>query len=205
MGNNPVTTIDPDGMLGIPWGAIISVLGTAIQKQGVSWVQSPRNGSLTPMGGTFGEVVSAIGGGVAFGLSNEILDVGKEKIASEASASVEQKRVLKQNTLGAPQLNSGSIVGPDGQKMTSRKITDEWASKAFENKSVDDPTYGFIKDGKNYEKVFFDQTYDPGGPEKGSYMASNPIELTAGMVLELPLNLEYDATSNITDASLQSI
>jgi RHS repeat-associated protein len=115
MGNNPVTTIDPDGMLGIPWGAIISALGTAIQKQGVSWVVNSRDQSLTPIGGTFGKIVSAIGGAVAFGEGGAILNAGQKQLALNwgnpvwlKTATFIVQHPVAAASIGIPNLASGS-------------------------------------------------------------------------------------------------
>ncbi len=132
MGNNPVTTIDPDGMLGIPWGGILGSLGS------ISWITNCISWSVTPpttfdMGGSisysnspqshslFGKAgpwMQLAGSLLAFGQGSKILNEGQRESGMNAIASLEAANwpiingpptMLVQNTY-----NRTNVVGPGG-------------------------------------------------------------------------------------------
>jgi RHS repeat-associated protein len=128
MGNNPVTTIDPDGMLGIPWGGIISTLGNIFIPDVMVRIGGTAKGGPGPtyvsQQSPLGQAVDAIGGAVAFGLGNEILDEGKEKIASEASnvAAVSAQQSTKNVMIVILDASNQDFAASDNSQMGSFHI-----------------------------------------------------------------------------------
>ena len=105
-----------------------------------------------------------------------------------------------ENVFKAPELDSSKIDN-------SVQITKEDAKIAFE-KDRSDTTYGFVKLGDEYAKVFFDSEFDDDG-KRGSYFAQTPKKIPFSMSLDLvnnnPISVNFDSRGFITNATFNRV
>jgi RHS repeat-associated protein len=104
----------------------------------------------------------------------------------------------RENILKAPEESANSLTN-------AYQIEPNNAVKAFK-KDKEDPTYGYIKSGEGYAKVFFDSEFDDRGT-KGAYFAQKPVKEEVGLVTQpqFPIEIAKDVNNNITSGTFNQV
>ena len=111
-----------------------------------------------------------------------------EKTVTESSENT-NKDV---NNLGAPVVNDPEIIFSS----KTRIITPQTAAKAFENKTPDDPTFGFIKTGNGYEKIGFTDGFGSQGGG-GAYIAVKPTQDEVTFFINQAISIQFNPGTNV--------
>jgi RHS repeat-associated protein len=205
MANNPVVNIDPDGMWSIPWGNIMSSIGT--------FLNSIRTTVTTQIGGTakfgpgpqfkttstarFASLGTALQAGfTAF----QAYQDGKmiKDAAVEMGSDVQLK--VGVNTYNAPVVSSVQLRD-NNPRLRSKPVGSEQEVRDSFAKPVTDPTRGYLKAGNEYTKIVWDPNL-VANSQRGNCVQYWGQVTKAGQVLQVPHNLVYNSTGGIDQTSL---
>jgi RHS repeat-associated protein len=196
MANNPVVNIDPDGMWSIPWGNIVSNLGT--------YMNTIRTFIVSPRDFVSGHwEYSSSGFGKALQIAGTLLQAWQDgKMIQDAAGEMGRDVQIRigENTYNAPEVNN--FVDPNnGRILRSANIENQDRVTESFNKPSGDPTRGYLKAGDEYTKIVWDPNYVKNG-QRGNYRQYWGYKTSRSWISITPINLTYNNTGGISQASL---
>jgi RHS repeat-associated protein len=199
MADNPVVSIDPDGMR-VPTGGILGAIGfmgrlTMVRKMIES---TGRDMIFEEVLGFKDNGVSGalelVGAALAFNEGSQILSEGQHNLGSDAI-----KFDPTPNTVGAPVAYRANLIGYETEPLSPQTVINSARYQLVPGPNI------YVKTEK-YLEVFFEPVFSDGSTTtEGNYFGVKPISVPANRSPTSPLNVTLDSKGELDANSRTAI